>query len=1519
MSECEPRFRRASDASDASESHTMQSEPKADTACDSLLGTVKSIFDPFKETFSSKGSTLHHVSEAVNSLASLPGMPSQLLNTGIAQIPLLDKVPGMPAATIGVPHLGTPHAHGHPPSNGFPLPSVGATIGSGCLSVLIGGIPAARVLDIGIAPTCGGLTPYFDIQTGSSNTFIGGMRAARMGIDMTRHCNPMGHAGKSGAETASAAEKSGQVASEAAQASGRAKLLGRAAKAWAVGNAAVGPASGAAAVASDVKHHEALAAAMTAAQTAADLAFMMLGNLMGKDPGIEPSMGTLLLGDPTVLIGGFPLPDSQMMWHGAKHGIGKKLRARITARQKEAAPCRDGHPVDVVRGTAENEFVDYETKIAPAFKWERYYCSGWSGQAGSLGFGFRHCFQHELRLLRTQAIYIDALNREYPIRRNVAGRYQGVFAGYEMEQHDGLHFVLRHGRLGDMIFERASESDRTARLVKHVRDGIESVLEYARNGALMRIDQKEGYGLRRQLIDFHYDDLGHIVELNLTDPQGETKRIVHYRYDTAGCLAAFTDPFGAVMSHGYDGRRRMVRETNANGYSFSYRYDSQDRCIESMGQDGLWRVSLHYQPGRTVVTRADGGKWTFLYDEARTVTRIVDPYGGATERVTGDDGRILREVESGGRVTRWLYDARGRNTARLDQWGYRWPVKDEMPVLLNARAHKVAATPLDQQWGDDNAEDMTDRMLLPVEIEEVAATIVAPDATASPLDERREVDAVGNLVRLRDKDGCDYHYNITSWNLRASAMDPMGHTIRYRYTAKEQIAAIIDANGNESSYTFDFKDRIASVTRHGRLRETYKYDSGDSLIEKRDGAGNLLLQFEVEENGLHSKRILASGETHFYAYDSRGNFTKASTDLFDVRLDYDGDGRRIADKRDGAGVDHSYFEGRLASTTHFERFVVRYDLVALGETLIRTPDGGSHRLMRSSDGSVLLRLGNGLNLLCRFDADGRCSARLAWREGEAVPVHSVGYQYSAMGELRRVIDSAAGTTEYQYDAAHRLVGKTHDGGDVCRFQYDAGGNLLSAPDRIWLRYAEGNRLSATSSGVFRYNERNHLAQEISVEGRSTTWQYNSLDLLVQVEWSDRPEVWTAEYDGLSRRTTTRMGDACTQYYWDGDRLAAEIVPDGRVRIYIYVNETALLPFMFVDYAGREADPKSGQPYFVFCNQAGLPERVVDWNGQTAWEAEDINPYGMSRVAKGNSIDYALRWPGHYYDRETALHYNRFRSYHPGLGRYLQSDPAGQSGGINLYAYVANPLVYVDVLGLRCPNAGHPDDCDGKGPNHEYTGHAGEGEGPKRPKRPIKTKIPCFHPYDKKTFKGLPGKRPRKYLEEYAKQLRGQEDAINSMTANEFKAARQKYRDTFEQSRKDGDSDPSGRNPDAEALQGAYRASFTADLEASILADMLHKGVDPDTASTRAAERANEIVATLVALHEPDMVAGGWVTPDPTRMGSLNVNSSIGASWNRSRRLQSLEKAADDAIAAGNGGESMNIALSVCRGKGRRKL
>ena len=38
-------------------------------------------------------------------------------------------------------------------------------------------------------------------------------------------------------------------------------------------------------------------------------------------------------------------------------------------------------------------------------------------------------------------------------------------------------------------------------------------------------------------------------------------------------------------------------------------------------------------------------------------------------------------------------------------------------------------------------------------------------------------------------------------------------------------------------------------------------------------------------------------------------------------------------------------------------------------------------------------------------------------------------------------------------------------------------------------------------------------------------------------------------------------------------------------------------------------------------------------------------------------------------------------YDPAGGRFTQSDPVGMAGGLNTYAYVGDPLTWVDPLGL----------------------------------------------------------------------------------------------------------------------------------------------------------------------------------------------------------------------------------------------
>src|SRR5262249_11351353 len=149
------------------------------------------------------------------------------------------------------------------------------------------------------------------------------------------------------------------------------------------------------------------------------------------------------------------------------------------------------------------------------------------------------------------------------------------------------------------------------------------------------------------------------------------------------------------------------------------------------------------------------------------------------------------------------------------------------------------------------------------------------------------------------------------------------------------------------------------------------------------------------------------------------------------------------------------------------------------------------------------------------------------------------------------------------------------------------------------------------------------------------------------------------------------------YYWDDFRLAAEVQHNGSLRVYIFADDYALVPFLFVEYASLEAAPESGRRYYIHTNQIGVPIRVEDPEGKPCWRAR-IDPYGLAHVSLDSIIEMPLRFPGHYHDPETGLHYNRFRYYSPELGRYLQSDPLGLAGGLNLYAYPVNPLTAADI-------------------------------------------------------------------------------------------------------------------------------------------------------------------------------------------------------------------------------------------------
>ena len=325
----------------------------------------------------------------------------------------------------------------------------------------------------------------------------------------------------------------------------------------------------------------------------------------------------------------------------------------------------------------------------------------------------------------------------------------------------------------------------------------------------------------------------------------------------------------------------------------------------------------------------------------------------------------------------------------------------------------------------------------------------------------------------------------------------------------------------------------------------------------------------------------------------------------------------------------------------------------------------------------------------------------------AVPSWTRRYEYSAEGYLLARHDSALGTTRYALDAAHRLIGEELPTGQKRVYEHDAAGNLFDHAGRL-ATYHPGNILA--DAGLRRYeHDHRHAVCTEAWQGGFRRFHRDERDQLVRVEsyraspagsgassWEPRPE-WTARYDAQNRRIEKTAACQTTLFYWDTDRLAAEVMPTGALRVYVYADAMAMTPMLLVDYASVDADPASGAVYAVFADHLGCPERVEDMAGKTVWAAV-IAPYGTAQITAGADFHQPLRWPGHYFDAELGLQYNRFRTYSPELGRYLEPDPLGRGGGFeNVYAYTNNPLFRVDVDGLCPDGAPEPDAATRKKP------------------------------------------------------------------------------------------------------------------------------------------------------------------------------------------------------------------------------
>jgi len=1001
-----------------------------------------------------------------------------------------------------------------------------------------------------------------------------------------------------------------------------------------------------------------------------------------------------------------------------------------------------GDPVDIVTGAVVDEETDFRlVEAAVAFSWVRYYDSRRSAEDRGLGFGFRHALDCELRFDLDGLTYVDGQWHvtRFPFLTRDGERV--LEQSLRLERVSPRHYRVHEpsGRRLEFSFAETSAAGRLMR-VHDVELTLE--LEYAVDPA--RPTALRLASLGRLRLVWADSRLARAVFVP-REPERESD-MVRYRYDETGRLVETQNAYQHSLRYEFDAAGRLVRKTDRRGYHFLFQYDAAGRCVESHGEDGADAVALAYKPleRTTLVTRHDGGRWQYQYDANGTITHVLDPYGGMHAFVVDASGRVTHELDPHGNETRILHDSRGVAVAKNDAFGHEVALAEGVGLTQHPLEHRTPATPLECELGSSFAAPSrlpsSDAPVweAPVDVRAWLHTadplwIADPGADTRmertlqglPLREQRAdgkvrrwaFDENANVRWQIDFDGAKHEFDYCSDNHLAAVIDPLGGVTRYEYSPSEQLTAITDPGGTRSVYVRDQKDRVVEVHRDGRLRERYSYDLADNLVEKRDGDGELLLEQTIGRGSQVLSRRLGSGESQSFVYDERGRLIEAHGQAGRCSFTYDPLGPRLSDLRAGRGVEHSSGETYERTTTVLGRFVTRYRRETVSDLTVTDPTGHCHRLRELVCGIHLRSFACGIRELSQFDTRGRCVLKGLYRQPGDERPWLRSFHFSGEGDLLERRDSELGMTRYAYDRAHRLQRVMHAGRPTEGYAYDAAGNLTHMPsvllearalelsDRFELHAS--NQLRSAHGQRFHYDARGHVSRRDTLFG-SVYYQRNSLEQLIKLS-APRLE-FDAVYDPLGRRTQKTVNGQTTQYYWDSDRLAAEVYPDGRLRVYVYAAPAlSLVPMMFIDYAGAEADPDSGQRYYVVSDHRGAVELILDDAGQPVWRAR-LDPYGLAHVEVGQHVHQPLRFPGHFFDAETGLHYNRFRYYDPAIGRYLESDPIGIDGGLNLYAYTDNPLSEVDLRGLakKCPNG---KDCPQR-KRAESEGHDGkEGTDP----------------------------------------------------------------------------------------------------------------------------------------------------------------------------------------------------------------
>ena len=256
------------------------------------------------------------------------------------------------------------------------------------------------------------------------------------------------------------------------------------------------------------------------------------------------------------------------------------------------------------------------------------------------------------------------------------------------------------------------------------------------------------------------------------------------------------------------------------------------------------------------------------------------------------------------------------------------------------------------------------------------------------------------------------------------------------------------------------------------------------------------------------------------------------------------------------------------------------------------------------------------------------------------------YDYDTIGNRETYAVDGGTPIEYTPNTLNQYTSTTNPSET---FSYDADGNMTADGAMTFVWDGE-NRLievypSSPSSGdkgvQFDYDYLGRRVRKIVQTHNGTGYTLTSDQRFVYDGWNV-----VLVLDGLDSNATTH------KYTWGLD-LSGSVHGAGGV-------------------GGLLACEDGSDDYVYLYDANGNVGQVIDAAGYTVDAHYEYDPYGNQIVSTGSyAADNPFRFSTKYYDAETGLTMYPFRLYGARLGRWLNRDPIGEAGGLNLYAFVEN--------------------------------------------------------------------------------------------------------------------------------------------------------------------------------------------------------------------------------------------------------